>query len=145
MLLPTFAARDDVRAPQTSTGSKSDNKSEAKTSTNARNATGEILTYKIDNKYYTADISLYLCCVTGPSFTSPSSQSSSSSPPTISGNPAATEPLAFGSLCSPEGGEGGAQAFVWAFSDESVVATGSGSNDLVSKNGRLVKFSRVPS
>jgi hypothetical protein len=143
-MLLTFAARDDIQEPQPSKGSRSDRKPEAMISTDARNATEEILTYKIDNKYYTADISLYLCCVTGPSFTSPSSQSSSSSPPIISGNLAASEPLAFGSLCSPEGGVGGAQAFVWAFSDESVVAMGSGSNDLVSRSGRLAKFSRFP-
>lgn len=143
-MLLMFTARDDIQEPQLSKDSRSDKKSEAKISTDARNATEEILTYKIDNKYYTADISLYLCCVTGPSFTSPSFQSSSSSSPTISGNLAATEPLAFGSLCSPEGGEGAAQAFVWAFSDESVVAKGSGSNDLVSRSGRLAKFSRFP-
>lgn len=134
---PTFAARDDTQATQTSTGLRSDEKSEAKISTDARNATEEILTYKIDNKYYTADISLYLCCVTGPSFTSPSSQSSSSPSPIGPESPTTIMPPSLRSLCTPDGG---AQAFVWAFSDESVVAYGSGSNDLVSRNGRLIKF-----
>lgn len=34
---------------------------------------------------------------------------------------------------------------MWAFSDESVVAYGSGSNDLVSRNGRLTKFRNLRS
>lgn len=138
-MLLTFAARNDIQAPQTSTGSRSDQKPEAKISTDARNAMEEILTYKIDNKYYTADISLYLFCIDGPSYALPSFQSSSSSSLIGSESPMTTIPLVFRSLCSQEGG---AQAFVWAFSDESVVAYGSGSNDLVSRNGRLAKFPR---
>ena len=93
----------------------------------------EVLLYTIDNKYYTAEISLHIFCLDGYSRPTPSSPSAdpsfdNSSSPTIESSnedthatttsgPSSDTLSEFRALCDPADG---AQAFIWVFSDESL-------------------------